>query len=180
MIKKLKTTLVYEDPWLKFYQDEIVLPDGKKSTYSWMDRKNGVGVVVMNKDKKILLQREFRYVIQKPSWEIQGGGIEKGQTKEEAAIMELEEEAGIKATKDSLMYLGKYYPIHSVSTETIDLFLLITDTHEVHRMNIEIGEMIDEHDFFTFEQVYTMIDDGSINDVYTAFAVQLAIRKCGL
>ena len=179
MIKKLKSNLLYEDKWLKFYQDEIEFPNGEKGTYAWVDRKSGVGIVVVTKDKKILLHKEYRYPIQDYSWEIQGGGIDEGETLEEAAVRELEEETGIKVEESELQNLGVFYPLHSLSTEKGSLFMVIIDKVDVSINNTEHSELIEEQKFFTFDDVYQMIDEGKINDAATANAVQLAIRKCG-
>ena len=102
MIKKVNSKSVYEDKWLKFFQDEIKFPDGSSGTYAWADRKSGVGIVVITKDKKVLLHREYRYPIKDYSWEIQGGGIDDGETVEQAAVRELEEETGIQMNESEL------------------------------------------------------------------------------
>lgn len=180
MIKKIKSNLLYEDKWLKFYQDDIEFPNGEKGTYAWADRKSGVGVVVITKDKKILLHKEFRYPINKYSWEIQGGGIDTGETEAQAAVRELAEESGIQVQESDLHILGSFYPLHSLSTESGTLFMVIIDDETVSSQESEVNEIIDEQQFFTFEEVYQMIDDQKINDAATAHAVQLAIRKCGL
>lgn len=180
MIKKVNSKSVYEDKWLKFFQDEIKFPDGSSGTYAWADRKSGVGIVVITKDKKVLLHREYRYPIKDYSWEIQGGGIDDGETVEQAAVRELEEETGIQMNESELKYLGVFYPLHSLSTESGTLFMAIIDEPNVDTLKTENSEIIEEQKFVTFDEVFKMIDDGRINDSATAHAAQLAIRKCGL
>ena len=63
MFKKIQQHTIYQDAWLTFFQDEIQFPDGSLGTYAWAQRKSGVGVVVVTSDKKILLRKEYRYII---------------------------------------------------------------------------------------------------------------------
>ncbi len=177
MLKKIKEKQIYKDNWLKFYQDEIQLPDGSEGTYAYVKRKDGVGVVVVSKNGKIFLHKEHRYVINDFSWEVQGGGIDKDESVAEAAIRELREEAGIDASLESLVSLGSFYPLHSFNTEKVTLFMIVVDDEAIKENTAEQGEHIDAHQFFTFEEVYAMINSGKINDAMTANAVQLAMRK---
>lgn len=177
MFKKISQKSVYKDAWLEFFQDEVEFPNGSKGTYAWTKRKDGVGVVVITKDKKVLLHKEFRYPIQSYSWEIQGGGIDQGETPKQAAVRELGEETGIVVDQSDLQRLGFYYPLSSLSTEKEYLFMVVINQVNVDATKTEDGELIDEQKYFTFAEVYQMIDDGKISDSFTANAVQLAIRK---
>ena len=177
MLKKLKQKQIYSDNWLEFYQDEIQFPDGTEGTYAYAKRKDGVAVVVISNQGKILLQKEHRYVINEFSWEIQGGGIDEDESVAEAAVRELSEEAGIGIDIDSLIILGSFYPSNSFNTEKVSLFMVVIDGEEIHENSTEQGEHLEERQFFTFDEVYMMIDTGKINDALTANAVQLAMRK---
>lgn len=177
MLKKIKEKQIYKDNWLEFYQDEIQLPDGSEGTYAYAKRKNGVGVVVVSKNGKILLHKEHRYVINDFSWEVQGGGIDEGESVAEAAVRELNEEAGIDVGLESLISLGSFYPLHSFNTEKVTLFMVVIDDETIKANTIEQGEHLEAHQFFAFDEVYKMIESGKVNDAMTANAVQLAIRK---
>ena len=179
MLKKIKEKQMYKDQWVEFYQDQIELPDGSQSTYAYAKRQNGVGVVVVSNQGKILLHKEHRYVIDDFSWEIQGGGIEEGESVAQAAIRELKEEAGIQVIEESLISLGSFYPLHSFNTELVSLFMVVVEDEEIKENMIEESEHLEEHQFFSFDEVFLMIEAGKISDAMTANAVQLAIRKFG-
>lgn len=177
MFKKLNQRSVYKDKWFELFQDEVEFPDGSKGTYAWTRRKNGVAVVVVTPDKQLLLHREYRYVIQNYSWEIQGGGIDQTETPEQAAIRELKEESGILVSLDMLTKFGVFYPLHSFNTEKVTLFMVKVDQTNVTTQGNEISESINQQQFVSFEKALSMIDTGEINDALTANAIQIAIRK---
>lgn len=177
MLKKIAQKSVYKDPWLELFQDEVEHPDGTKGTYAWVNRKDGVGVVVLTHDKKIFMHREHRYVIDDFSWEIPGGGIDEGESPEIAAVRELAEEAGIQVETTSLKKLGVFYPLNSFNTERVTLFAVVVNTVDHSTDGAESGEHLDEQQFVSFEEALSMIDSGKVNDAFTANAVQLAIRR---
>ena len=54
----------------------------------------GVGIMLLNSEKKVFVGK--RVDSKKKAWQMPQGGINKGETEEEAAIRELYEETGIK------------------------------------------------------------------------------------
>lgn len=177
MFKRLNQKIIYQDAWLTLYQDEIEFPDGSQGTYAWVDRKNGVGVVVVTPDNRLLLHREYRHVIGGYSWEVPGGGIDEGETPEQAAIRELKEEAGIEVSERELTKLGEFYPLNSFNTERVTIFMTTVKDVHVHTEGTEGSEAITAQRFVSFNEALRMIDQGEINDALTANVVQMAIRR---
>lgn len=175
MLKKLSQKEIYKDAWLSFYQDETLLPDGTHGTYAWANRRDGVGIVVVTTDNKILLNKEYRYVLDDYFWEIPGGGIDPGEDPKQAAIRELFEETGIRA--DGLENLGEFYPLNSFITEKIIYFYTIIEPTRATTAQSETSEDIIEQKYVTFEDALSMIDRGEIRDALTANVIQMIIRK---
>lgn len=176
MFKKIRQHKIYQDAWLTFFQDEIQFPDGSLGTYAWAQRKSGVGVVVVTSDKKILLQKEYRYIIGEYSWEIQGGGVDEHESLADAALRELREETGIEAPL--IEKIGVFYPLNSFNTEQVTLFLARTDVraNPVHAQT-EVSEGISEYKYVAFDEALSMIDAGEIIDALTANAIQMVVRR---
>lgn len=96
----------------------------------------GVRVLVEDERSRILLVRHT-YV---PGWYLPGGGVENGQTQQQAAIRELQEEAGIVLT-GSLDLVGVYWNRTASRRDHVTLFRCREwEQPEPFRPNREIAE----------------------------------------
>ncbi|GKX68772.1 NUDIX hydrolase [Inconstantimicrobium mannanitabidum] len=103
--KRLDRTIIYENPWVNLYVDKVLFPDGRlieKHHFLHYD-KQSVGAVIENDRGEILLIHSYRYVTNSVGWEIPAGGIEEGETPEEAAKREALEETGYTVTEPKLI-----------------------------------------------------------------------------
>jgi len=91
--QKGPSQVVYQN---KFHQVVRVPVDFGGFTKEYFVREDGqhVGLVVA-RDNTILLVRQYRLLIDGLSWEIPGGGVDEGESPEEAAIRECFEETGV-------------------------------------------------------------------------------------
>lgn len=121
---------VYTDPWLSVRCDQVTRPDGKPGTHSVVTIKPGVSVLAMDKDQNVYLTDEFHYAIGRNSLETVSGGIDGGETAEQAAHRELQEELGLLA--DELVPLGTVDPFTSSLLSPTKLFLAcgLTETDD--------------------------------------------------
>lgn len=92
----LNTHEVYQDPWLRVHQDDVVRPDGAPGTYSVVTVKPGVCVLAFDGDD-VYLTEEFHYAVGRTTIEAVSGGIDGEEPAEQAAQRELSEELGIDA-----------------------------------------------------------------------------------
>ncbi len=71
-------------------------------------------------------------------WTIPGGGIQKGETSETAAIRELREETGISATH--VRKLGEYINTHQYKIDTVYVYYYLAPTRAFSIDEFEVGE----------------------------------------
>jgi 8-oxo-dGTP pyrophosphatase MutT (NUDIX family) len=116
----LEKKLMYENPWLKIYEDKIVQPNGKKGIYGYLDKGKGVFVIAQDKDQSVYMLEEYRYVVKKSIIQLPAGGSNDQDTMNDAK-RELKEETGI--TAKTWKFLGNFYIAPGHETTTIDAYL---------------------------------------------------------
>lgn len=92
--------------------------------YSYVDMRPAVGILGFVGDSVILLH-QYRYIWDEWMWEVPGGMIDVGETPEEAAIREMEEESGFHVKR--IKYLGVCYPSIGATKEIQYLFYVECD-----------------------------------------------------
>ena len=105
----LKTTDVYQDPWLAVRKDDVIRPDGNQGTHSVVTIKPGVCVLAWQ-DNHVFLTEEFHYAVGRVTIEAVSGGREDNEPPLNCAKRELAEELGIVA--------GTWTPLSTVDPFT--------------------------------------------------------------
>jgi 8-oxo-dGTP pyrophosphatase MutT (NUDIX family) len=96
--KTLSSRTAYENAWLRVREDQVTRPDGKPGIYGVVEIRPSVGVVALNERDEIVLVGQWRYALNRYSWEIPRGGSRVDETDmQRAAERELAEEAGVLA-----------------------------------------------------------------------------------
>lgn len=96
---KSKTT-IYQNPWIKLEEHEVVIPSGKDGIYGKVIFKNkALAIVPVDEDLNTWLVGQYRYTLEEYSWEIpMGGGLLELDILD-SAKRELKEETGLTANK---------------------------------------------------------------------------------
>jgi len=98
---------VYDNPWLRVEEDEVVNPGGGISHYGKILFKNiAIGIIPLDEHDNTWLVGQYRYVPDCYSWEIPMGGGPLDIDPLESAQRELLEETGLTAQHwEPLMHL---------------------------------------------------------------------------
>ena len=119
---RLSRKLAYENAWIQVFHDEVLRPDGKPGIYGIMHpRTHAVGVVALDERDRVLLVGQYRYTLDRYSWEIPEGGVPIGENLLEGAQRELAEETGYRA--ESWSELLRFSLSNSTTDETGALYL---------------------------------------------------------
>jgi ADP-ribose pyrophosphatase len=133
-------------PWYEVRQDDLVLPDGSRIQYHTVVKGDGVWVVPLLDDGRVVMLRAWRHTVQEWCWEVPAGSRKPGAGPEETARAELLEEAGGVAA--SLEQVARWYTAPGVLGEAGYCFLARgvrlgapqrepSEVHEVHLVEAE-------------------------------------------
>ncbi len=112
---------VYDSPWVRLALVDVELPDGQRFEHHvWRAPRPAAGTVVVDADRGVLLLWRHRFITDSWGWEVPAGRIDEGETAEQAAARECEEEAGWRP--GPLEHLVSYHPNNGQSDLTFELF----------------------------------------------------------
>jgi len=100
-----KRKSVFTNSRFTIYEDDVIFPDGKtKGKYNVLEFPNKTVVSLAHRDDEILMIESFRYPTNSIELELPAGGIEEGETPEQAAKRETLEETGYETVDHKVIY----------------------------------------------------------------------------
>ena len=112
---------VYEGHFLKVERDMVALPDGKPTAREYIKHPGAVVILPMLDDGTVLLERQFRYPLNRVFIEFPAGKIDAGEPSLACAKRELEEETGYTAS--DWQFVTTIHNAIAYSDEHLDLYL---------------------------------------------------------
>lgn len=170
--KTLDSNYVYKTPFGNLRKDECELPDGQIiENYYVNEYADWVNAIVVTKEKKIVLVRQYRYAAQDFFFEIPAGKHEENETFENAIVRELREETGFVSEKKPIL-LGEFYVNPATQTNKVITFLVV-DAYKAFDQELDPTEYIDVH-LIDLNDIEAMIATGEINQFFTVSAYYMA------
>lgn len=158
---------IYENPWIKLTEFDVINPSGGKGIYGKVHfQLMAIGALPLDEDLNTYLVGQYRFTIDQYSWEIPEGGGVFGVDPVESAKRELLEETGLKAdewTKIVDMHLS-----NSVSDEFAVIYLARKLSQ--HMASPEETEQLQVRKL-PFEEAYQMVERGEITDSMSVAAI---------
>ena len=154
--------------------DTVRLQNGRESTREIVDHAPSICVVPVDADGNVLLVRQYRKPTDGFLLEVPAGGIEEGETPEEATRRELQEEIG--HTADRLEALSAFWLAPGWCSEYMYAYLatglrpanLDSDEDEfIEVVRVPLSEVVDT------------IASGQVQDAKSVASLLLAMRVMG-
>ncbi len=117
----VSSQLVYQGRAVRLRIEKVRISSGRETTREIVEHDNCVAVVAVDADGKLLLVKQFRKAVGKELLEIPAGGIDSGESPEEAVSREMREETGYLPCK--VERLGGFYSAPGYATEYLYLYL---------------------------------------------------------
>lgn len=112
---------IYQGRIVSLRVDEVVLPDGRRSQREIVEARGAVGIIALDAEGNVLLERQFRKPAEQVLWEIPAGTLEPGESPLECARRELVEETGYRAER--FTPLVTFYTSPGFCDEQLHLFV---------------------------------------------------------
>jgi 8-oxo-dGTP pyrophosphatase MutT (NUDIX family) len=161
------SSVVYENAWIRVREDQVIRPDGNAGIYGVVEIRPSIGVLAMNDRDEVVLVGQWRYALNRYTWEIPRGGSHAGETDMLAvAQRELAEEAGVLAAHWEP--LGPVDVCNGVADDVQSLFLA-TGLSPTDRQLDPEEEIVIE--WRPFDDVLAMAMDGRITEVCSIAAI---------
>ena len=158
--------MVFDGNLLKVYRDAVRLPDGSRGEREYIRHPGAVAIVALTEDRKLLLERQYRYPPRREFIEIPAGKIDPGEAHFATAKRELLEETGYVAqewTRLCVLHTAIGY-----TDEAIELYLARKLT--LQERKLDPGEFLETF-LLPFDDALAMVRDGRISDVKTVAAI---------
>jgi ADP-ribose pyrophosphatase len=169
---RLDSSQVYDGALLDVRRDRVRLPDGSESVREYIVHPGAVLMVPVLDDGRLLVERQFRYPLQRVFLEFPAGKIDPGEAPEVTARREMIEETGYEAAR--LTPLATLHPVISYSTEEIRCYVAEGLRHVGARLDhgefLEIGVM-------SVDEMLAALDRGEITDAKTVAALLIYARR---
>ena len=166
----LEERTVFEGRVFTVNSDRVRLPNDRAVTMDVIRHAPSVIVVPMPDPEHVILIRQYRYPVNEWLWEVPAGSIDEGETPEEAARRECDEEIGLRP--DRVTPLGQYLPTPGYCDELMHLFKAESLRTPETRAEADADEMITAHTV-TLAEAKAMVQRGEIPDLKTAMALML-------
>lgn len=167
---------IYNNPWIKLTQYNVINPGGGRGIYGKVHFKNiAVGVMVLDEQLNTYLVGQYRFTLNAYSWEIPEGGGPIGTDPLESGKRELLEETGLIAQKWEALFT--MHLSNSVSDELAIVYLarqLKQDQPEPEETEQLVIKKI------PFTEAVEMVENGQITDsmsVAAIYKVQLLLAQ---
>jgi ADP-ribose pyrophosphatase len=160
--RQLESRQVYQGHFLDVRRDRVGLPDGSEAHREYIVHPGAVMVVPILDDGRLVLERQYRYPLERVMVEFPAGKLDPGEPGRRCAERELLEETGYRATEWA--YAGTLHNAIAYSDEGIQIWFA--------RGLTAGAKQLDEGEFLevftaTADELEGWVRDGKVTDAKT-------------
>ena len=162
----LKSTEVFDGTAVRLVVYEILLPNGAIAKREIVHNRDAAVILPVGDDGDVYLVRQYRHSVRQMVLEVPAGIIDAGETAEQCALRELEEEVGLRA--GHLVKVCEYHDSIGICSGKMHLFVATELTPGVQKLDPEEFITIEKHNL---DNCKKMIQSGEIIDGKTILAI---------
>jgi ADP-ribose pyrophosphatase len=151
-------------------RDRVRMPNGREVTIDIVRHTKSVVLLPIPEPQHVILVRQYRYAVNKFLWELAAGGVDPGETPEQAARRECHEEIG--QVPDTIVRLASLLPTPGYCDEEMLFFRVSGLSVPDEAAAVDEDEDI-EAKTFALAEAREMIRRGEIVDMKTVVGLGL-------
>ena len=172
-MKLVESKRIYDGRVINLRVDTLET-NGRTHAVEVIEHRGAVVVIAQPTPDSVVLVQQYRHPTASMLWELPAGGIDDGETPHDAAVRELREETGHRAT--DMRALLAAYSAPGFCDELLHFFVCSAWT--------EGATDFDEGEDITMKAVpldaaWSMIERGEIRDAKTTIGILWALRELG-
>ncbi len=171
----LKTRRVYEGKVVSLRVDTLRGAHGTPHDVEVVEHAQAVVVIVRPRPAEMLLVKQYRHALARDNWEVVAGGMNPGESPEEAAARELSEETGYRAHR--VQRLWSAFSAPGFCDEL--LHYCAVDGYDIGEAQPDEGEEEMELGIFSIGELWRKIRADELPDNKTQVAVLWALSARG-
>ena len=176
-VKVLESRVIYSKHRMSIVEDILEFADGSRHEWVYFKGKENLGAVAVaafTTDNKIVLTRQYRHPFGTMMYDLPAGGMMQGETPQQAALRELQEETGYTAKR--LEWIGRFaWAPSAMGPGTVEIFFTKSLRPEGHFNSDEIADI----QFVDYQEALMRVLRGEYIDSALVIAV-LLVRIRGL
>lgn len=167
--------LVYENPWMRVDEYQVIKPNGHPGIYGTVGFKNfAIAVLPLADNGDTWLIGQHRFPFDEYHWELPMGGGPRQDSPENSALRELREETGLIAR--TLIPVGHFAVSNCITNE--EAFAFVARDLEQGPTEFDDTEVL-EIRRLPFQEAFDMAMDGRITDLVSVATIQ-RVRLLGI
>ena len=171
--KRLKSAVVYDNPWITVFDKKVLSPNGGESQYGRIHFKSkAIAIVPLDEDGNTWLVGQNRYTTDEYSWEVPMGGSDAGEDPIDTAKRELKEETGLTAGK--LEQIMRLHPSNSITDE--EGFVFVATNLEQGETDFDDDENLQVRKLSLVDAI-EMVKRNEITDAISVAALLRVVTK---
>lgn len=162
--------LVYEGRVFRVQLEQAALPNGRTVQMDIVRHRGSVVMIPEPAPGRVILIRQFRYVLGRWIWELPAGTLEAGEAPGHAARRECEEEIGLRPRR--IERLGMYYPTPGFCDERM-IFYACRDLTTPRRPKPHDADEQIEPRNISLTQAWRLVRNGDVVDMKTVLGLAM-------
>jgi ADP-ribose pyrophosphatase len=167
----VSTVTVFSGRLIEVQKVTVKLPNGSTTDREIVEHPEVIAVLPLLDDGRVVLVRQFRKAAEKVLLEVPAGGVEAGESPEDAVRREMIEETGYRV--GSVKKLTSFYTSPGFTTELMHLY---------EARGLEAGNATEETDqievvLLTPEEALKRVESDDVADAKTLLALKYAAAQ---